>query len=580
MRRTSWRVLLGLTTLALAACGGGSSVSPAPATHGSPVAPAFVSVTIRIDVPGATQSTKRRPAYLSAATQSITISVNGATPVAQNLTPSGGSCSTPSFGATPVCTLVASAPIGNDTFTFVTYDGTGGTGHKLSQNTVVQNIVAGQANTVSVTLEGVPVGVLVSPYPNQSNVVQQPGGYELVGTSAANFAVEAFDADNNFIVGPGAPTLTVSSSSASLHVASVANSLNEYVLTPVTSGATVTLNVSAAGGDGGSASGAVTLMLKAPLPTSLPKTAYVYENEAGLGNSTTGEIDVFAAGSVNAATPQKLTSTLLYPDGGSLAWGANGSLFATGNTDQGYLVVDYSAAQLSAGTGPAVAIESYYYNLLHSLPANPNALLTMLSMAVDSRGDVFVVGTPNGFPAAYGVYEWPAGYTATTNPTKLTSASITAPALVYIDASDNLYVVNGSQMVSYSILVYSATAFNATPSRTIGGSNAGFGSVTSLAVGADGTLTAMDGGTDEVYVFKPGATNNPTPEAVFQSSALNWASPITVDANNNVYGSQFFFVPTISFQLEAFGAGSVGVVPPLFNVQSAALYPTYILFGP
>ena len=580
MRRTSWRVLLGLATLALAACGGGSSVSPAPAAHGSPVAPAFVSVTIRIDAPTATQSTKRRPAYLSAATQSITISVNGATPVAQNLTPSGGNCSTPSFSATPVCTLVASAPIGNDTFTFVTYDATGGTGNRLSQNTVVQNIVAGQANTVSVTLEGVPVGVLISPYPNQSNVVQQTGGYALVGTSPANFAVEAFDADNNFIVGPGAPALTVSSSSASLHVAAVANSPNEYILTPVTSGATVTLNVSAAGGDGGNATNAVTLTLRAPLPTSLPKTTYVYENEVGLGNSSTGEIDVFAAGSVNAATPQKLTSILLSPDGGSLAWGPNGSLFAAGNTDQGPLVVEYTAAQLSGGTGPTAAIESYSYNLLHNLPANPNALLSITSLALDSRGDLFVAGTPNGYPAVYGLYEWPAGYSATTNPTKLTSASLTSPTLVSIDSNDNLYVVNGSQSIPYNIFVYSATAFNATPSRTIGGSNAGFATVTSLALGGDGTLTAMDGGTYEVYVFKPGATNNPSPEAVFQSSALNWGSPITVDANNNVYGSQFFIVPNLSFQLEAFAAGSVGVVPPLFNVKSAALYPTSILLGP
>jgi hypothetical protein len=152
--------------------------------------------------------------------------------------------------------------------------------------------------------------------------------------------------------------------------------------------------------------------------------------------------------------------------------------------------------------------------------------------------------------------------------------------LVSIDSNDNLYVVNGSQSIPYNIFVYSATAFNATPSRTIGGSNAGFATVTSLALGGDGTLTAMDGGTYEVYVFKPGATNNPSPEAVFQSSALNWGSPITVDANNNVYGSQFFIVPNLSFQLEAFAAGSVGVVPPLFNVKSAALYPTSILLGP
>lgn len=568
--------------IALAGCGGGgASVRPAGAP---PVSPASVSVTIRIDAPAAaTSALKRRPAYLSAATQSITISINGGTPVAQTLTASGGNCSTPSFGATPVCTLVASAPVGSDTFTFVTYDGPNGTGNRLSQNTVVHTIVAGQLNTVSVTLEGVPVGILISPYPNQANVVQETGGYELVGTAVANFAVEPFDADNNFIVGPGAPTLTVTSSSASLRVAAVANSPNEYALTPVTSGSTVTLNASAAGGDGGTAAGSVSLTLKAPLPTNLPEPLYVYENATSLGLSN-GEVDVFAAGSVNAATPQKFSSSLLYTAGGSLAWGANGTLYATGNTDTGYLVVAFTAAQLSGGTGPSPAIESYDYNLLHSLPANPNALLYITSVAADSRGDVFVVGTPNGYPSVFGVYEFPAGFGLTTNPTRISSSSITAADSVYVDANNNLYVVNGNASavpsVSYSILVFSATAPGGTPARTIGGSNTGFSTVTSMAVGADGTLTAYDGSTDELYVFAPSANNNPAPENIMQSSALNWASPITVDANNNVYGSQFFIIPNLAFQVEAFAAGGSGVVQPLFNVQSAALYPSSMLFAP
>jgi len=530
----------------------------------------------------ASSALKRRSAYLSAATQSITISINGGTPVAQTLTASGGNCSTPSFGATPVCTLVASAPVGSDTFTFVTYDGPNGTGNRLSQNTVVHTIVAAQVNTVSVTLEGVPVGILISPYPNQANVVQQAGGYELIGTAVANFAVEPFDADNNFIVGPGAPTLTVTASSASLHVAAVANAPNEYALTPVTSGSTVTLNASAAGGDGGTAAGSVSLTLKAPLPTNLPKPLYVYENAAGLGLSN-GEMDVFPAGSVNTATPQKFSSSLLYTSSGSLAWGANGTLYATGNSDTGYLVVDFTAAQLSAGTGPSAAIESYAYNLIHSLPANPNALLFITSLAADSRGDVFVVGTPNGYPSVHGVCEFPAGFGLTTTPTKITSTSLTAPDLVYVDSSNNLYVVNGNTTgasIPYSILVFSTTSPGGTPVRTIGGSNTGFSTVTSMAVGADGTLTAFDGSTYELYAFAPGANNNPAPEYIMQSSVLNWASPITVDADNNVYGSQFFILPNLTFQVEAFAAGGSGVVQPLFNVQSTALYPNYMLFAP
>jgi streptogramin lyase len=227
----------------------------------------LVPVTIRIDVPPATSSLKRRPAYLSQGTQSITISVNGGTPVAQNLTPAGGNCSTPSFGATPVCTLITSAPVGTDTFTFVTYDQTNGAGNKLSQNTVMQQIVAGQLNTVSVTLEGIPVTVLIAALPNQSNVTQQSATtYTITGTTPAYFLVEALDADADVIVGVGTPTLAVTSNSSSLSVTTVASNPNEFVLTASAGSTTATVSALATGVDGGTANAAAgfTLQLTGP----------------------------------------------------------------------------------------------------------------------------------------------------------------------------------------------------------------------------------------------------------------------------------------------------------------------------
>ena len=541
----------------------------------------MVSVTIRIDAPSTTSpAAKRRPAYLSPATQSITISINGGTPVAQSLTPSGGDCSTPPFSATTVCTLIASAPVGSDTFTFVTYDGTAGTGNVLSRNTVVQTVVAGGANTVAVTLQGVPVGMLAYPFPGQANVIPTASGYTLMGTTAADFFVASTDADKNVIIGPGAPTLTVTSSSANMKVAGVANNPNEFVLTPQSENVAVSLNVGATGGSGGSANGAVALALKAVPPTSLPKALYVYDQEA---LSPNGEIDIYPAGSVNTGTPTvRLNSVLLDNVGTALAWAPSGNLYATGNEDNGELVVEFTAAQLAAGSGTPTTVAYSYY---HGLPNNPETKdpLFIGSMALDSKGDMFVVGELDaGAPA---VFEYPAGFTLATNPTQIPASPTgeTAPTLVYVDSSDNLYVVNTPNLETASILVFSASNPSAAPTRIIGassGSHAGFQSVAGLGVGSDGTLTVMDATTHQFYVFAPGAANNPTPESSFQSPAQFFSGPMTVDANNNAYGMQLNIGAPTSYQINAYPAGSTGVATALFDVLVGATQPNFMVFAP
>ncbi|MBV8170847.1 MAG: hypothetical protein JO219_02840 [Candidatus Eremiobacteraeota bacterium] len=566
-----------IVALLLAGCGGGGG-GPGPTVPTTPPAK-MASVTINIDQPSARAKTARiRPAYLSPAMQSIAVSVNGQAPVAQSLTTSSANCSTSASTGALTCTIQISAPEGSDTFTFITYDGPSGTGHALSENTVVQTVTAGQANTLSVILDAIPAGIVAYPYPGQPNVVAQTGGgFDLIGTGPASFFVIATDAAKNFIIGPGMPALTVQSSNATdLTVGTVPNNPNDFTLTPLVENTSVALNVSAAGGVSGSASGSVGLVLRAPLPKNLPKPLYVYEGLGSLG-TTEGEIDGFPAGSVGASTPTRLISTFLYPYGGQLVFAPDGSLWASGYTDQGWLVVSYSPSQLSGGSDPTPIVYSYYYYIKHG--GNANELLIIGSLAADSKGDLFVVGEPNLGGGVMNVYEYAAGFSAASTPTKVATAAETAANLVYVDSKDNLYVVNGGQTIPYSILIYPASAPTGPATRTIAGSNVGFTSVRSLAVMPNGTLYVYDGVTDEVYVFAPGANGNVAPQAVFQSGALNWASPVTIDLNGNVYGSQFL-IASNTFQLEAFAGDSVGVVPPLFNVQSQYLNPQYLLFGP
>jgi hypothetical protein len=202
--------LAGAATIAalLAACGGGgggSSAIPSGAlvTQPSPsTQPAGgntqASMVINIPAKSATQSVNRKnPKYISASTQSMTIStVSGgkATQIAEaDLTPSSKGCAVVTGGVTQ-CTVSFLANAGSDTFQLNMYDQTGGKGNLLSTGDVNATITAGQNNTVAVSLDGVPASLSI--VLGQSSLQ--------VGTAASTSVyVQARDADNNIIVGPG-----------------------------------------------------------------------------------------------------------------------------------------------------------------------------------------------------------------------------------------------------------------------------------------------------------------------------------------------------------------------------------------
>lgn len=227
--------------VSLAACGGGgggggSTSVPAPHT----VAPATAApsgptaqVTFRID--GGTtsaSSTARTPKYVSPATQSATVSLQGQrAPLGTvNLTPGSPNCTTGTNGLQ--CTVTVAAPIGSDTFVIATYDGQNGTGNLLSTGTVTQTVALNATNTVALVLDGVvsTVAVILG-----SSSVQ-------AGTPAAvAVTVVAKDAQNNIIIGPGnysSPVTLTNSDTSGVTTLSTTN-----VAGPATS---VTLNYTGA----------------------------------------------------------------------------------------------------------------------------------------------------------------------------------------------------------------------------------------------------------------------------------------------------------------------------------------------
>jgi virginiamycin B lyase len=178
-------LLLGLAVLAIAVgCSshGTSSVMPVP---NKPISAQKASAVFVMHWPSPTPAAgARHPLYLSPSTQSISVSVNrGLAQVSNRPTPPSGST-----------TITIDAPVGTDTFTFKTFDQFNAQGNVLSTSTITQQIVAGTANTLNATLNGVVAKIVLSlsvPTPPAGTPTSEP------------LNVAAFDADNNLIIGPG-----------------------------------------------------------------------------------------------------------------------------------------------------------------------------------------------------------------------------------------------------------------------------------------------------------------------------------------------------------------------------------------
>jgi hypothetical protein len=213
--------------LALAGCSGGNAVSgmgplipvptSAPVATSGPAGSTRANIVITIPAKAsAAKASRLRRAYISPATQSISVAIDSAPAVPQNLTPSSPGCVVSSPLATLTCTVAIPTLAGSHTFTFSTYDRLGAIGNLLSTNTVTQTIVANVVNALKVTLDGVPAAIQITPVPGSTLVDASPTtGIQFFGSSAPTaILIVAVDADGNYILGPGSPTYTASVSAA------------------------------------------------------------------------------------------------------------------------------------------------------------------------------------------------------------------------------------------------------------------------------------------------------------------------------------------------------------------------------
>jgi hypothetical protein len=254
----------------VAACSGGGSIPSsagfAGAGSGAAAAPSKKrragKARIRIRIPHKKRHGKHGR-YISPSTKSISITVGNAQPIVANLTPASPNCEV--VASYTQCTIVVEAPFGTVNFSFATYDLVGAAGNKLSANTVTEDVVSGATTPLNVTLGGIAKSISMTPSITAPAVTgSQAAGYTMYGNVVHSFTVVPLDADGNDIIGPGAPSVSVTAPPAAqkLGVATPAPAtpnqwglISAYAptnpLTPLA--ATVTASVTPVPGSGGSA---------------------------------------------------------------------------------------------------------------------------------------------------------------------------------------------------------------------------------------------------------------------------------------------------------------------------------------
>jgi hypothetical protein len=205
-----------LVAFLLSACSGGGSAVPGTKIAAGTGARTGAALAIRIPhAPSAAGAVRRSPAYISAGTQSVVVTVYGngdssplgGYPVTFNLTPTSPGCV--AGQSSTVCTIALSLAPNIYSISLTTYAGLNGTGNQLSAAQYVPaTIMSGQANTIAVTLGGIPLSVQL--LPAYLTVVAQEHVVTLPSSMTGTILAYALDGAGEEIIGPGAPAISAS----------------------------------------------------------------------------------------------------------------------------------------------------------------------------------------------------------------------------------------------------------------------------------------------------------------------------------------------------------------------------------
>jgi hypothetical protein len=335
---------------ALAACGGSvpgtAGAGSLPGTGGAP-SHRTTHARLRIKVPPQKHRRKIRVHghYISPATASLTYAVTpalsgGSTSGEIDISTSNPACQTTGVVGYLACTIdipgiVPGTPY---TFSFITWDAAGGTGNQLSANdTVPFTANAGQSNVLQATLGGIAASFAVTPM-TARRITGSNALYDVYGNDPVKFSVAPIDADDNFIIGPGAPQPAVTpGGGAPMAIATVGpNAPNEWTLTSsyapsdpsVPSNTTLVVSATPVPGSGGST-------VNATIPISLYQPWIYAVDGAGIVHAYDEDGNAIASFSVfavpNGATGAK--QGIAFGNHRIYAWGSD----APGNAASNYI---------------------------------------------------------------------------------------------------------------------------------------------------------------------------------------------------------------------------------------------------
>jgi len=490
--------LAWLASSALAACAQTGAFSPAPA----PAAAKGATTRFAIEVPHR-RSHVRRGKYVSPATLSMTLAITrgGVSvpgfPQTIDLTPTSQGCT--STTSSTQCTLSVTLAAGNYIASVNTYDRLDGAGNELSQaQNVPFQVLTGQANQVSLTLDGIPAGLLVagaSPAVHGS----QREGFTIYGSSPQPLLITAVDADGNAIVGPGAPTYaaTIATGTWAAPAAPGSSAPNTLSVTPPgTNGSGAVMNVSASFDDGGYTCGLPGAHCSTTISvTNDIQTLFVANFDRGLGS---GNVAVFTSpytGSPIVNTTQNNAYSLAMDEYGSVAVGTG-----AGANQIGVLA--------APNYGQAFTIDSEL--------STPRALL------FDPSGNLFVA---NGSGPG-NVLEYAHTLSSASAPVATITSGIGSPNALLMDGYGDLFVANAN-----SISVYTAPFDGAAPAATI---SYGVSVPRAMAMNAAGDLFVANYSADTVTEYAPPYSNGSMPVETIDTSGEN-PTALAVDGSGNLF---------------------------------------------
>jgi hypothetical protein len=290
-----------------AGCGGGGSVlsgltngGGSTGGNGSGGSQPKSGFYLHIVIPatgGSSQSERRRPKYISSSTTQLAYSVDGNVQTPISLVPS---TNTDCAAGPPVtCTVPFSIAPGNHTFSFTLEDASN---NPLSGATNVSyTVVAGNANTLNLTLGGIVASVVVqSQTANASRMTgSASNGFQIYGNTAVQFAVVLEDADGNTIVGAMPSPSIAPSPTASFALATPSPGTNVWTLTSSYSATNPALS-----------SNTSLTIVATPVPSSGPTTAFTETVQLQLYQPWIFVLNSGGGGSVTAYDEQGNQKTL------------------------------------------------------------------------------------------------------------------------------------------------------------------------------------------------------------------------------------------------------------------------------